>query len=103
MKSDPGSSSLILAQVRFDSHDVIPLAVNVRHGVPHQVHQDLVVLLVQLHVSAQKRRESKKWNPERQAPSSSLIHNATVGIENTENKKCKSKSTKLLNQSQQKC
>ena len=59
-----GSSPLFFDQVRFNGHDVILLGVNVSHGVPHQVHQDLVVFFVQLNVVDEERRKSKKWNPE---------------------------------------
>ena len=82
-----GSSPLFFDQVRFNGHDVILLGVNVSHGVPHQVHQDLVIFLVQLNVVDEERRKSKKWNPEWQAPRSSLIHDSPIRVKNTVTKK----------------
>lgn len=46
----------------FHGHDVLPLAEDVGHGVPHHVDEDLLVFLVEFNVRDKKRREPVEGN-----------------------------------------
>lgn len=67
-------------QYLFERLDVLPPAVHVRHGAEHELDENLVVRLVELHVKGEVRREAVERDAGREAPGAGVVHVQAVRV-----------------------